>query len=88
MNAPTLKRINTEAGYIWEVAYAGMIKTHSQSWQAIIYFHQAMECHQRDAGNLSALRLSQDSILDAASTSPTIPNAPSGDYAPSSMEQD
>jgi len=76
MNAPTLKRINTEAGYIWEVAYAGMIKTHSQSWQAIIYFHQAMECHQRDAGNLSALRLSQDSILDAASTSPTIPDGP------------
>ena len=88
MTAPTLKRINTEAGYIWEVAYAGMVKTHTQSWQAIIYFHQAMECHQRDAGNLSALRLSQDSILDAASTSPTIPNDPSVDYAPSSMEQD
>ena len=76
MTAPTLKRINTEAGYIWEVTYAGMVKTHSQSWQAIIYFHQAMECHQRDAGNLSALRLSQDSILDAASTSPTIPDGP------------
>jgi hypothetical protein len=76
MTAPTLKRINTEAGYIWEVAYAGMVKTHSQSWQAIIYFHQAMECHQRDAGNLSALQLSQDSILDAASTSPTIPDGP------------
>jgi len=76
MIAPTLKRINTEAGYIWEVAYAGMVKTHSQSWQAIIYFHQAMECHQRDAGNLSALQLSQDSILDAASTSPTIPDGP------------
>lgn len=76
MIAPTLKRINTEAGYIWEVAYAGLVKTHSQSWQAIIYFHQAMECHQRDAGNLSALRLSQDSILDAASTSPTIPDGP------------
>ncbi len=88
MTAPTLKRINTEAGYIWEVAYAGMVKTHTQSWQAIIYFHQAMECHQRDAGNLSALQLSQDSILDAASTSSIIPNDPSGDYAPSSMEQD
>ncbi len=89
MTATTLKRINTEAGYIWEVAYAGMIKQHDQSWQAIIYYHQAMEYyHQRDAGNLSALQLSQDSILDAASTSPTIPNDPSGDYAPSSMEQD
>ncbi len=88
MTAPTLKRINTEAGYIWEVAYAGMVKTHSQSWQAIIYFHQAMECHQRDVGSLSNLQLSQDSILDAASTSSIIPNDPSGDYAPSSMEQD
>jgi len=56
MNAPTLKRINTEAGYIWEVAYAGMIKQHAQSWQAIIYYYQAMECYQRDgAGSLSAL---------------------------------
>ncbi len=82
MTAPTLKRINTEAGYIWEVAYAGMIKQHDQSWQAIIYYHQ------RDVGSLSNLQLSQDSILDAASTSPTIPNDPSGDYAPSSMEQD
>jgi hypothetical protein len=89
MTAPTLKRINTEAGYIWEVAYAGMIKQHDQSWQAIIYYHQAMEYyHQRDVGSLSNLQLSQDSILDAASTSPTIPNDPSGDYAPSSMEQD
>ena len=76
MTAPTLKRVNTEAGYIWEVAYAGMIKQHDQSWQAIIYFHQAMECHQRDVGSLSALQLSQDSILDAASTSPTIPDGP------------
>ena len=88
MTAPTLKRINTEAGYIWEVAYAGMIKQHDQSWQAIIYYHQAMECYQRDADSSEALWLSQDSILDAASTSPTIPNDPSGDYAPSSMEQD
>jgi hypothetical protein len=79
MAAPTLKRINTEAGYTWEVAYAGLVKTHSQSWQAIIYFHQAMECHQRDVGSLSALQLSRDSILDAASTSPTILDGPSGD---------
>ena len=88
MTAPTLKRINTEAGYIWEVAYAGMCLKHSQTWQALIYYHQAMECYRRDVDNLSALQLSQDSILDAASTSPTIPNDPSGDYAPSSMEQD
>ena len=65
MNIPTLIRV----GYMWQVTYAsGEIKTHSQYWQALIYFHQA----QRDAGNLSILQLSQDSILDAASTSPTI----------------
>ena len=58
---------------MWQVTYAtGEIKTHSQSWQALIYYHQA----QRDAGNLSILQLSQDSILDAASTSPTILDAP------------
>ena len=85
MDAPTLIRV----GYMWQVTYAnGAMKEHSQTWQAIIYFHQAMECYQRDAGSSEALQLSQDSILDAASTSPTIPNDLSGDYAPSSMEQD
>ena len=71
MAAPTLIRV----GCMWQVTYAnGEIKTHSQSWQAIIYYHQAMECYQRDADSLSILQLSQDSILDAASTSPTIPD--------------
>ena len=85
MAAPTLIRV----GYMWQVTYAnGAMKEHAQAWQALIYYHQAMECYQRDANNLSTLQLSQDSILDAASTSPTIPSAPSGDYAPSSMEQD
>ena len=65
MNAPTLIRV----GYMWQVTYAsGEIKTHSQYWQALIYYHQA----QRDADSLLILQLSQDSILDAASTSPTI----------------
>ena len=69
MNIPTLIRV----GYMWQVTFVtGEIKTHSQYWQALIYFHQA----QRDAGNLSILQLSQDSILDAASTSPTILDAP------------
>ena len=73
MTAPTLIRV----GYMWQVTFAtGEIKTHSQYWQALIYYHQAMECYQRDAGNLSILQLSQDSILDAASTSPTILDAP------------
>ena len=69
MTAPTLIRV----GCMWQVTYAnGEIKQHSQSWQALIYYHQA----QRDADNLSILQLSQDSILDAASTSPTILDAP------------
>ncbi len=73
MDAPTLIRV----GYMWQVTYTnGAMKEHAQTWQAFIYFHQAMECYQRDAGNLSALQLSQDSILDAASTSPTIPDGP------------
>jgi hypothetical protein len=76
MDAPTLIRV----GYMWQVTYANnAMKEHTQAWQALIYYHQAMECYQRDVDNLSALQLSQDSILDAASTSPTIPNAPSGD---------
>ena len=73
MTAPTLIRV----GYMWQVTYAnGEIKQHSQSWQALIYYHQAMECYQRDADSLSILQLSQDSILDAASTSPTILDDP------------
>ena len=61
MTAPTLKRIKTADGFAWEVAYAGMIRQHSQSWQAIIYYHQAMECYQRDAGDLKALLHNPDS---------------------------
>lgn len=76
MAAPTLKRINTEAGYIWEVAYAGMVKTHAQSWQAIIFYHQAMECYQRDAGSLSALLHGPDPTNHVESTSSTVPNDP------------
>jgi hypothetical protein len=56
MTAPTLKRVKTTDGFVWEIAYAGMIKQHSQSWQAIIYYHQAQECYQRDnAGDLKTL---------------------------------
>ena len=52
MAAPTLIRV----GYMWQVTYAtGEIKQHSQSWQALIYYHQAMECYHNGAGNLKAL---------------------------------
>ena len=76
MTAPTLKRIKTADGFIWEVAYAGMIKQHSQSWQAIIYYHQAMQCYQHDAGSLSALLHGPDPINHVESTSSTIQNVP------------
>jgi hypothetical protein len=76
MDKPTLIR----KGYMWQVTYTnGAMKEHAQTWQALIYYHQAVECYQRDVANLSALQLSQDSILDAASTSSIIPNDPSGD---------
>ena len=62
MTAPTLKRIKTADGFMWEIAYAGMIKQHSQSWQAIIFYHQAMECYKRDvATNLKVLLHNPDS---------------------------
>jgi len=62
MTAPTLKRVKTADGFIWEIAYAGMIKQHSQSWQALIFFHQAMECYQRDnLGNSKTLLHNPDS---------------------------
>ena len=76
MTAPTLKRIKTADGFMWEIAYAGMIKQHSQSWQAIIFYHQAMECYQRDAGSLSALLHGPDPTNHAESTSSTVPNDP------------
>ena len=88
MTAPTLKRIKTADGFMWEIAYAGMIRQHSQSWQAIIYYHQAMSCYQSDAGSLSALLHGPDPTNHVESTSSTAPSDLSGDYAPSSMEQD
>ena len=63
MTAPTLKLVKTADGFIWEIAFAGMVfKQHSQSWQALIFYHQAMECYNRDgAGNLKALLHNPDS---------------------------
>ena len=67
MNIPTLIRV----GYMWQVTFAtGEIKTHSQYWQALIYFHQA----QRDAGNLSALLRGPDPTNHVESTSSTTPS--------------
>jgi len=76
MATPTIKRVKAGNGYIWQVTYAGMLKEHAESWQAMIFYHQAMECYHNDEYNAEALRLSQNSILDAASTSSIIQNAP------------
>jgi len=49
MNAPTLIRV----GCMWQVTYAnGAMKEHAQAWQALIYYHQAMECHKQDLKTL------------------------------------
>lgn len=56
METPTIKRVKSKDGdYIWQVTYAGMTKEHVQSWQAMVFYHQAMECYHNDAGNLKAL---------------------------------
>ena len=56
METPTIKRVKSKDGHcIWQVTYAGMCKEHVQSWQAMIFYHQAMECYHNDAGNLKAL---------------------------------
>ena len=56
METPTIKRVKSKDGhYIWQVTYASMVKEHSQSWQAMVFYHQAMECYHNDAGNLKAL---------------------------------
>ena len=73
MAAPTLIRV----GYMWQVTYAtGEIKQHSQSWQALIYYHQAMECYRNGAGNLKALLHGPDPTNHVESTSSTVQNGP------------
>jgi len=76
MTAPTLKRIKTADGFMWEIAYAGMIKQHSQSWQAMIFYHQAMEFYHNGAGNLKALLHGPDPTNHVESTSSTVQNGP------------
>ena len=67
MTAPTLIRV----GCMWQVTYAsGEIKTHSQAWQALIYYHQA----QRDADSLKALMPDLDPSIHVESTNPTVQN--------------
>ena len=76
METPTITRVKAGDGYSYRVCVAGMCREHIQKWQAFIFYHQALECYRNDEYNAEALRLSQDSILDAASTSSTIQNAP------------
>ena len=58
METPAIKRVKSKDGhYIWQVTYANgaVVKEHSQSWQAMIFYHQAMEFYHNGAGNLKAL---------------------------------
>lgn len=74
MNIPTLIRV----GNMWQVTYAnGVMVSHSQSWQALIYFHQA----QHAAGNSAASVPVLDPMNHAESTSSTILDAPFDDCA-------
>lgn len=69
MTAPTLIRV----GYMWQVTYAtGEIKTHSQYWQALIYYHQA----QRDADSLKVSMPDLNPSIHVESTSSITPSDP------------
>lgn len=70
---------NTPTGVLCTVKYNNCVKQHSQQWQALIYYRQLCDLYQHDVHSAEVLQLSQDSILDAASTSPTIQNGPFGD---------
>jgi len=78
--------VNADSGTVCRITYNGTVWEHSQMWQAMVYYHQLVANYQHDVNSAKALQLSQDSILDAASTSSIIPSSPCYDYAPSSME--
>jgi len=78
--------VNADSGTVCQITYNGQVWEHSQMWQVMVYYHQIMASYQHDVNSAEALQLSQDSILDAASTSSIIMFSPCCDYAPSSME--
>jgi hypothetical protein len=89
METPTIKHVKTKDGsFIWQVSYAGMVKEHQQSWQAMIFYHQLMECYQCDVDNLSILLHDPNSMSHVVSTKTIIQNDPSVHYVPNNMEQD
>jgi hypothetical protein len=59
MKTPTIKRVKSKDGnYIWQVTYANGAcgkENIAKSWQAMIFYHQALEFYRNDAGNLKAL---------------------------------
>ncbi len=64
METPTIKRVKSKDGhYVWEVTYNCQTKSHHQSWQAMVFYHQAMECYRNDVGNLKALLHASDSNI-------------------------
>jgi len=86
LKPPKIMMVNADSGTVCQITYNGQVWEHSQMWQVMVYYHQLMASYQHDVNSAEALQLSQDSILDAASTSSIIPNSLCCDYAPSSME--
>jgi hypothetical protein len=43
---PELVQINTPSGPLWRITYAGMTREHTQEWQAIWIYEQALLMYQ------------------------------------------
>lgn len=41
MPAPTIERLETPHGVVWQITYAGMTRIHRQDWQAWWYYEWA-----------------------------------------------
>ena len=51
MPYPTMQAVKDKNGEkVWRVTYAGMIREHSQEWQARVWFQEALQVYARDQG--------------------------------------
>lgn len=48
MKAPKLEKIITDAGILYRVTYAGMVKDHKHDWQATNLYWHLCECYVLD----------------------------------------
>jgi hypothetical protein len=87
MDYPTVVKVKTQDGFIWQVSYAGIVKEHCQSWQAMIFYHQLMQYYQRDVDSLSILLHDPNSTSRVVSTKTIIQNDPSVHCGQNNMEQ-